>query len=224
MNGVAASTVLVVLLGAAAWRARRAPVRWRGAGRAGAARSRLRVLPHLRRTSSSLDAGEVAGLRASLASGRSLPRAFDDLANGGGPWAGDAAIVGAQLRAGRSQADAIDGWAERIGDSARLVADALSIARATGASQVAALDGAAVAISERAALRREVRALSSQAVASCAVIVSTPILFALVVATVDPRVRAFSTSSLVGVACVASGLALDVVGAWWMARLVRSVR
>ena len=57
--------------------------------------------------------------------------------------------------------------------------------------------------------------------ASALVMIAAPIVFALGAVQVDSRVGAFFTSGP-GALCVLAGLALDLAGAWWMARIVRA--
>ena len=112
----------------------------------------------------------------------------------------------------------------RSGNPTRtLLADALAISAATGGSQLRAVDAVIDAERERAALRREVRALASQAQTSAVVLVVLPVGFAVAVAAVDPRVRAFYLGSALGVGCLVVGCLLDAAGAWLMYRLVRGV-
>ena len=180
-----------------------------------------RRLVRARRAASSAD---VLTLRSALASGASVPAAFDAVVRGNGPWAASATVVVRQLRAGMGLDATLARWAKAEPDGARgLVADALLIATITGGSQAGALDAVVSTLSERQALEREVRALGAQAKASAAVLVVTPILFAGAVAAVDPRIRSFYVGSVAGPLCLLGGLALDFCGAWWMARLVRRV-
>lgn len=167
--------------------------------------------------------GEVVRVRMALAAGRSLLGAFTELARAGGPWSAPAAHLVRQVRAGVAMHEALDAWACADEEPA-LVADALAIAGATGGSQVAALDAVAATLRDRRSLQREIRALSAQAWASALVVVAAPLGFAVLVALLDARVRAFYVSTLAGPACLVGGVLLDAVGAWWMATLIRRVR
>lgn len=169
------------------------------------------------------EVGEVARLRASVASGGSVLAAFAVLARAGGPWSPPADALVRRVAAGTSLASVLDGWVDDGGGRA-LVADALAIATSTGGSQAAALEAVGRTLAERRALEREIRALASQAVASAVVVVAAPVGFAVLVAAVDGRVRHLLTGTALGVACIVLGLALDAFGGWWMVRLVRRVR
>ena len=70
-------------------------------------------------------------------------------------------------------------------------------------------------------MQAEVAAMASQARASALVITIAPLAFAALAAATDDRTAAFLLRSPLGVACLAAGLALDVVAAVWMRRLTR---
>ncbi len=167
----------------------------------------------------------VDAVVALLASGSSLVQAFGGAATRPGPVAADLAVVVARQRQGASLQVALDRWAEsRPGVGVGLVADALALAGTSGGSQARALAGVGATLRERAALAREIRALAAQVRASAVVLVATPLGFALVVAAVDQRIREVLVATPLGWACLVGGAALDGAGAWWMARLVGSVR
>lgn len=139
----------------------------------------------------------------------------------GGTWARlctDLGVIGV--------ASALDGWATgRGGDSPvlpseRLAATALALAAETGGSPARAVDGVAATLRTRRALGEEIRALSSQARSSAVVIALAPVAFGGLAGVTDSRSSSFFGSS-VGLTLLAAGLSLDVIGAWWMARLCR---
>jgi tight adherence protein B len=100
-----------------------------------------------------------------------------------------------------------------------LTATALHLGSRFGGRQATAIDAVSDAVRARLALRREVRALSAQARASAWVMAATPVAFAVVSAALDPRVARMLLGSLPGWACLAGGIALDVVAAAWMGRI-----
>lgn len=139
----------------------------------------------------------------------------------GDTWArlrADLEVVGA--------VSALDRWACGRGDGAtvrpseRLAATALALAAETGGSPARAVDGVAATLRTRRALGEEIRALSSQARASAAVIALAPLVFGSLAAATDDRTSSFFRSPI-GLVLLAMGLGLDVIGAWWMARLCR---
>jgi tight adherence protein B len=170
------------------------------------------------------DPAPLLRFRTAIERGASVLQAFESVAAGTGRWASGARRLVHRVRAGSAVLAAADDWADEDPDpSVRLLADALAISATTGGSHLRAVDAVIDAVRDRAALQREVRALASQAQASAVVLVLLPMGFAVAVALVDPRVRGFYVGSPLGPVCVAAGLLLDAVGAWIMARLVRSV-
>jgi len=120
---------------------------------------------------------------------------------------------------------ALDDWAAAAppSSSVPLAAAALAMAGETGGSPARAVDGVASTLRARRAVAAEVRALSSQARASAAVIALAPLAFGAAAGLTDDRTAAFFATPA-GLALLTAGLALDAVGAWWMARLCRGVQ
>ncbi len=84
------------------------------------------------------------------------------------------------------------------------------------------VDQVAATLRERRQLRAEVRALATQARSSALVLVLAPPAFTLLLSAVEPGTVRFLLTSGTGLACLAAGIALDVVGGAWMARILRS--
>lgn len=167
----------------------------------------------------------VEGVTASLRGGASLSQAVAVAARAEGQVAADLAVVVGRAGQGEALQVGLDGWAHgRPQSGARLVADALALAGASGGSGGGALAGVAATLRERAALRREVRALGSQARASAVVLVASPVAFTVAVSLLDARVAGFLVGSAAGWACLVLGFGLDVAGAWWMSRLLGALR
>lgn len=101
--------------------------------------------------------------------------------------------------------------------------DVLRLVASVGGPAAPALDAVATTVHERAALGRELRALSASARASAVVMAVAPLVFAVLASLIDPRVTSFFASAP-GVGCLGAGVALEGAGAWWMHRIVRSVR
>lgn len=174
-----------------------------------------------------VDRGLPSWLDASARSARagaSLRQALRD-----GAASAPNASIGAYLApfvAALDRGEPLVGALDRLEDgppaSARSVVDrALRLAGSVGGPSAGVLDAAAATLHEREALAREVRALSTQARASALVMIAAPVVFALGAVQVDSRVGTFFTSGP-GALCVLAGLALDLAGAWWMARIVRA--
>jgi tight adherence protein B len=119
---------------------------------------------------------------------------------------------------------AIEAWSGGAPTAARSEAGAaLALGSDLGGARAQALEGAAASLRDRAELLREVRALTSQARSSATVMVLAPIGFAFYAWTTDRRVAELMLTTPFGWACLAGGLALDALGAWWMARLTARV-
>jgi tight adherence protein B len=168
----------------------------------------------------------LVALEASVGAGRSLPQALDLVARERPGVAGrDLAVVAGRVARGEPVVAALDRWAAaRPGTGVDVAADAVAIASATGAPLGPALRTAAGGVRARAAAAREARALAASARASAAVLVAAPLAFAVAVAALDRSVRAYLVSTPAGWACLGLGLALDAVGARWMASMVEAVR
>jgi tight adherence protein B len=157
----------------------------------------------------------------SLRGGQSLSGALIEAA---GTVAGRAAdqLVGSArlLEAGLGTVAVVEHWVDHEPDQARILAGAaLALGAEVGGAHARSLDSAAASLRDRAGLQREVRALTSQARASAAVMVLAPLGFATFTSITEPRVGHVLVGTMLGWGCVGAGLVLDLVGAWWMARL-----
>jgi tight adherence protein B len=98
----------------------------------------------------------------------------------------------------------------------------LTVALEAGGAPARAVDGVASTLRERAEVDREMRALATQARASAVVITVAPLAFATLGVVGDERTAHFLLRTPAGLGCLAAGVALDAVGAWWMARIAAS--
>lgn len=184
------------------------------AGRDRAHRRRIRQLP---------DALEAVA--AGLRGGSSLPSAIADAATIGSPLGPELGALAAETAAGRALAGVVAGWADRAPDrQSRLAAAALAVAAEVGGPGARALDGAAASLRDRRASDDEAAALSTQGRLSAVVLTAAPVVFAFLLATLDPASAHFLLGTPPGWICIVSGLGLDALGAWWMSRLVRGAR
>jgi tight adherence protein B len=104
----------------------------------------------------------------------------------------------------------------------RLAGAALSLAASAGGAQARVVDGAAATLRERRAVAGEVRAQSAQARLSALVIGLLPLAFLVWAVVTDGRTAAFLVADPVGWACLMAGVVLEVLGALWMRRILRS--
>jgi tight adherence protein B len=151
-----------------------------------------------------------------------LRQAVEEAAAGAGPaLADDLDAVVAGARAGVPLVAALDEWAVRAPRPAvRLAVAALALATEAGGAPARAIDGVAASLRAELAVTAEVRALSSQARYSAVVIGAAPAAFGTIAALVDGRTAGFLLGTPAGLLCLASGLALDAAGGWWMHRIV----
>jgi tight adherence protein B len=85
------------------------------------------------------------------------------------------------------------------------------------------LDGLAVTMSDRRDIAAEARAQAAQARASAALLVLAPLVFLAVMGTIAPSSTAFLVGTPAGWATLLTAIALDLLGALWMHRLVERV-
>ena len=156
-----------------------------------------------------------------LRSGAGLAQAFEAAAIAASPVLRDPAVVAIAARS-VGLPRALDEWAARTpSQSEALAARALAMASDLGGPGAAAIDGVLDTITTRMAVAAEAQALGAQARLSALIIAAAPAVFAVVAGGLDPRAAAFLVRTGVGQACLAAGLALDALGAAWMARIAR---
>lgn len=164
----------------------------------------------------------AAGLRSGLA----LPAAIAGAASVGAPLGDELGAMARDVDAGRPLAEAIERWQAASPDDplTGLAAAALTVATEVGGPGARAVDGAAASLRERLGSEAETAALATQGRASAAVLTLAPLGFAFLLTSLDPAAGRFLLGTPVGWLCIAVGLGLDGLGAWWMARLVRRAR
>ncbi|MGQ0433238.1 MAG: type II secretion system F family protein [Microthrixaceae bacterium] len=164
----------------------------------------------------------ATGVRA----GSTLRQALADTAHATpAPLGLDLQVVAAELAHGAALPEALTRWGDHPGatSSTRLVASALGLAASCGGEVARSVDRVASTLRERREVQAEVRALATQARASAMVLGIAPIGFTALVAGVEPAVVSFLFTSTAGFTCLTAGIALDALGAMWMARILRGV-
>jgi tight adherence protein B len=187
--------------------------------RAGAPVLRRRQLA--RRDGQLADALErvATGVRAGHSIGAALQDVTTELAD---PLGRELQAVTASVRHGAGLSEALDAWAAEPTSSREVVlaAAALALGVQAGGRVARALDGVAATLRERRQLQAEVRALATQARASAWLLALAPLGFAGLMSTVEPGAVAFLFTTPVGLGCLTAGVALDVIGMVWMARVI----
>jgi len=226
---------IAVALGA--WSARRAiavafvaDVRLRlghhvAAGRARRTWRPVRLAAEHRRLVADLP-GALEDVARSLRSGTSLRVALAEASKAAaGPARTDLGTVVARVDRGVSIGEALDAWAvRRPAAEVRLTVAALGLGLDAGFTSARTIDGVAATLRERAAVAGEVAAQAAQARLSALVIALLPVAFTTWACLTDGRIAGFLLASPAGWACLLGGVGLNVVGAAWMARIMRSVR
>jgi tight adherence protein B len=169
-------------------------------------------------------------LGAALRAGDAIGPALVALAPGlPDPLGADLRPVARAVERGATVASALQSWAGSAhgrppaSRDVRLVAAALTLGAGAGGEVARAVDEVAATIRERHEVAAEARALATQARASATLLVVAPLVFATLVATVEPGALGFLCTTPVGLACLFLGISLDAVGAMWMARITRGV-
>jgi tight adherence protein B len=165
-------------------------------------------------------------LAGAIRSGSSLPVALEEAGRAtSDPLGPELAALSLGASRGQPMAAVLDGWTREHDDpGTRLAATALVLATVVGVAPARAVDGVAATLRERLEVTAERRALASQARTSAVVLSAAPLLFALLLGMSDGAAARFLLHSRAGWVCLAGGLALDSLGAWWMARLTRGER
>lgn len=141
------------------------------------------------------------------------------------PLAAEVAVLRARLDHGVPLVEALGAWAEECGDPAtRAAAGALAVVHLEGGAAAAPLEGLASALAARETVADEAAALATQARLSALVIVGAPVAFVALGGIAAPDHLADLTGSWAGRICLAAGLGLDALGAWWMQRIVVGAR
>lgn len=160
------------------------------------------------------------GLRTGLQLG---PATVEAASSTPPPLHDEVAPLAAELRRGLRSTDVFDRWARRHPDSgAGLAAAAMAFAASAGGARARAIDGVAATLRDRTALNLEVRSLTSQARVSAMMIAALPAGFMLVSAGVGDDALGFLLTTRLGLVIFTAGVALDVIGAMWMRRIVNA--
>lgn len=165
----------------------------------------------------------LEAMAQSLRAGAGIRQVLDDAAAGaGGPLGPELRRACAELRVGVGLAVALASLERRCPEpGVRLAVAALVLGAEAGGAHAQALDGVAEGVRTRLGVAAEVRALASQARLSALVIAAAPVAFAVLAAGADRATATFLLGTPLGLACLATGLVLDGLGALWMHRIAQ---
>jgi tight adherence protein B len=168
--------------------------------------------------------GALEALAGGLRAGLGLIEAVEKAGAVPGPLGEDLRLVAARARSGSGLAGSVARWAEeRPLPEVRVVAGALEVALAVGGPSAAALDGLAEALRDRRGAIEEARALSAQARLSALVVAVAPVASVGLSGSFDRRLLTALLAPGPGRGCLVGGLALEVLAAAWMRRILRPV-
>lgn len=154
-----------------------------------------------------------------LRSGRSLTTTFTDSSDAHPRVAPVIDPVIAQVSRGRSLVDALRTAATDPATGGGLALAVLRTCAELGGPGAAPLERVAATLRARDAIAQEQRAHSAQAQMSARVMTLVPIGMLGLLATTDPRVRG-AIGSPAGAGAVSFGALLNLVGWWWMQRII----
>jgi tight adherence protein B len=158
----------------------------------------------------------------SLRSGASLRLAIGEAAARGGALADDLVRVAAEVDLGADVGTTLERWGgARPLPGIRLTVAALCLGAEAGGPQARAVDGVAATLRQRLSVAAEARALGAQARVSALVIALSPVVFCTVASSADRGTARFLLHTGTGQLMLASGIALDLVGALWMTVLTK---
>jgi tight adherence protein B len=139
------------------------------------------------------------------------------------PLQRELAVLTSEIDHGLPAAEALQRWCDAsFSPDVRLAATALGLGARAGGHVARSVDQVGATLRERRQLRAEVRALATQARSSALVLVLAPPAFTLLLSAVEPGTVRFLLATPPGLACLGAGIALDLLGGAWMARILRS--
>jgi tight adherence protein B len=162
-------------------------------------------------------------LAGSLAAGYSLPQAMDSVVRESHPPISmefNRALIEARL--GLLPEDALDGIATRTGSQDfSWIVMAIRIQRDVGGNLAELLSTVADTLRERERLRRQVNSLSAEGRLSGLILGALPVVFALYLILVRPEYIAPLFNTAIGILLLSVGVITLLVGAVWMAKVIK---
>jgi tight adherence protein B len=164
-------------------------------------------------------------IAGSLRSGHGLLQAVDTVAEESeSPTREEFRRIVVETRLGKNLQDALQAAAMRVrNDDFEWVVEAIEIHREVGGDLAEVLDHVAATIRSRNSIRRQVQALSAEGRLSAVILFILPVGLTGVIAVVNPSYLDELIDSTAGNVLIAVGIALLVVGGFWLRRIVRIV-
>lgn len=155
--------------------------------------------------------------------GSSLSTAID-AASAPGPLGRDLERMRSMRISGLSIFESLESWWRTSNDpDVRALVAGLAIALRLGGPAADGLEGLSAAMRARDAVRNEAMSLATQSRLSALVVAAAPLMFLVIGGATNPGSLGQLVSSWAGRACLLCGVGLDLVGAFWMSRIVNSV-
>lgn len=137
----------------------------------------------------------------------------------------DVGRVAVRIGRGERFAESMMWWAaDRRLATLDLLAAVMSTSNEFGGPLASVLDDVADQLRHDLRTRDDVRTHSAQAVASAAMLILLPLVSTAITAIADPGVLRVLFATPIGAVCLAVGVALEAIAAWWMVVIVRGVR
>lgn len=207
--GIFRSVFAVFLIGSCGVLAVFALVRYRTAKRVNAVRYQL--------------PGVIELIATSLRSGLSIRSAFLQVARQSQrPIQPELAIIERMQRIGIPLDSALSEWAKRMPlDELKLLAFAVGVSTASGGNLSDSLDRLAAAWRQHLILEEKVDALTAQGRLQAWVMAALPFILALALSILDPKSMQSLWTTTAGQFVVGIVLALELIGLFWIRRLIR---
>jgi tight adherence protein B len=162
-------------------------------------------------------------LASSLRAGHSFLQGLDAVGREiGGPGGEEFGRLTAEIRLGKTVDTALIDLAERIGsDDFRWAVLAVTVQREVGGNLAEVLDTVADTMRERDQIRRQVEVLSAEGRLSLYILAGLPIVIGLYLALVNPEYISLLFSTQLGLVMIVTATCLEILGVYWMRKVVK---
>jgi len=167
--------------------------------------------------------GVLELLATSLRAGLSIRAAFVEVARQApAPVSKELAVLERMQRVGIDLQQALSDWATRVPlEEVSLIKFAISVSHASGGNLADALDRLAATFRQRLLLEEKLDALTAQGRLQAWIMVSLPIVLALVLTAIDPDSMRLLWFSSAGHLVLAGVVLLEITGLLWIRKLIR---
>ncbi len=188
-----------------------------------APRQILIILKNKRRTKFNLQLVDtLVSMSNALKAGFSITQAFESVARDGeNPIAQEFGVFLQQTRVGVSLSEALKSMENRVGsDDLKLVVLAIETARQTGGNLTEIFEQISATIRERMRIEGRIRTMTAQGKLQGIVVGSMPVVIALALMVVDPKMMIPFIHSLAGIVIMAAVAVLVAIGGLMIRKIV----